>query len=40
MDSIGGDPGIAPASMFEDIDTTIPGLARFAPIRGDAVAVP
>jgi LmbE family N-acetylglucosaminyl deacetylase len=31
MDSIGGDPGIAPASMFEDIDTTIPGLARFAP---------
>ena len=29
-DSVIGQPGVAPASLFEGIDTTLPGLARFA----------
>lgn len=36
-DSVTGDPGIAPASMFAGIDTSLPGLVRFAP--GQAAAL-
>ena len=36
-DSATGEPGIAPASMFDGIDTSLPGLVRFAP--GHAAAL-
>jgi LmbE family N-acetylglucosaminyl deacetylase len=40
LDSARGDPGAAPRSMFEDIDTTVTGLVRFASTRRAMLSAP